>query len=204
MDAQPVTEFKRKRGRPRLTPQEKEARAAALLAKRISGKTLREAAEDLNITLRTAQKALSGDMVRGILGNASSYLTGSLIPKALAVYEAALDDGNVDVATQVLEGAGLIGKASQQLNINVSAPEDSLEAFRFRLIRQRQLRGDLPVVEAEALPAADPIACEAPAADSPDRGVPPVVPETPTPVGTQAPAASLSIDQLMARIGQGV
>lgn len=193
---------KRRVGRPRLSQQEKELRAAALLAKKMAGKTLNQAAKELKMSLTNAKRALSDDIVKSILTNATDYLSGTLLPKAIAVYEQALEDGNIDVATRVLEGAGLVGKQAG-VNIQVQTPEiESFEAFRVQLIRKRQEENQQQRIQAEDVPPSEAQLVERVVDGGCDRGESrPTAP--PTQVALQrATEGTLSFEEMVARVGR--
>ena len=54
-----------------------------------------------------------------------------LVPLALAVYEKALLDGDVKVATAVLTGTGVLGRTAQE-DAAPEVVEDSIELYRLR------------------------------------------------------------------------
>lgn len=121
-----------------LTESERRDRGEVMLATRMQGAYLADIAKLFNTTETSAKRELEAARRRAIQGKGIEYLTTVLLPKALAIYSLALDQGDIDVATKVLEGVGVIGKGSV---VQLAMPEggssggDTFEQWRLEISR---------------------------------------------------------------------
>ncbi len=124
--------------RPHLKPEEREARNALMLSDKLHGIKLVDIAASFHIAVDTVEKGISKAKMSGALELAKGYVAQTLMPKALNVFNLALDQGDVDVATKVLEGCGVIGR---QGGLRVEVEDGGGEGFtdyRLRIIRAQQ------------------------------------------------------------------
>jgi hypothetical protein len=120
-----------------LAPDERDARAAAMLARRLAGDWKGEIAQAFQLTMAEVNNELDYARRKALHTRALDFITVTLMPKALGVYAAALEEGNVEVATKVLEGLGVIGKQggiSLTMSTN-DGGQDSFESWRMKISR---------------------------------------------------------------------
>jgi hypothetical protein len=153
---------------PRLRAGEVEARQDIVLLKTICGQKALEIAKEMQMSVRTVRTDLQ-EARRSEMLLAARDRVQTLIPKAIAVLEAYLEDGDKDVALVVLEGLGVIGKHIQ-VNVTPTPPTGGFNEFRQRIIDQQSAAAgaapDLasdrvavevgPVIDAEVEAAAGP------------------------------------------------
>ena len=129
----------KKRGRPQLSEEEKAARATLMLQHRIIGRSVSEIAEDFRVSVTTVQRATTPEARQLYLDAAKDAMLG-LVEKAVKVYDTALDCQDADIATKVLENAGLLTKAANTLRVDTSGGDADIEyeAWRARIVARRQ------------------------------------------------------------------
>lgn len=139
-----------------LKPKEMRDRGEAMLARRLEGNYLTDIAKWFNTTEAAAKEEIQMARRRAVAGKSLEYIGQVLIPKALAVYTAALDQGDTEIATKVLEAVGVGGKQSiLQLNPGTGAEGDSYEAWRLEISRTTKTLvkpADPAVIDVQALP----------------------------------------------------
>jgi phage-related baseplate assembly protein len=129
---------------PRLPQKDREVRQEIVLMKTICGVKAAEIAKELNTSLATVKTDLLEARRSGMVMVARDRLVG-MIPKALAVLDTCLDDGDKDVALVVLEGLGIIGKHMQiTMATQVAAGTESFDVFRARVIRAKETTDSTP------------------------------------------------------------
>ena len=113
---------------------------------------MQQITDEFNIGRTTFYRALAQSRRENMLEQAKDAILG-LIPKAIQAYDAALSKGDTDVATAVLEGAGVIGK-----HMFLTPPPGSETDVTFTQLRARIIRkvtgvdvtgelDDVPVLE---------------------------------------------------------
>lgn len=128
---------RRGRGRPRLSVEERQARAGLILGARLANKRTEEICAEFRISKATAYRAFDQAKKMGLVEKARDFLTLDLVPLALAAYEEALTSGElalkVQVAEKVLDGLGITGKHG---TLHLQGPEgaESFEAFRAKVV----------------------------------------------------------------------
>lgn len=132
---------KQKKMPPRLTPEDREARQGLMLAQKLSGKYVSQIAKAFGVSQDVVYSELKEAQRKQLHTKAVAYISYNLMPKALAVFAAALDKGDKDIAIRVLEGLGILGKGNQpgMLQINLGGDDvsaETFEAFRVNLIRK--------------------------------------------------------------------
>lgn len=101
----------RKRGGAYLTnTQDKLTVAATMLAHRLTGASIRDLQEAFGCSRATVHRRLALARESGLLDTARDILMERLVPKALAAYDVALEQGEMTAAKDVLTGAGVLTK----------------------------------------------------------------------------------------------
>ncbi len=113
-----------------------DARAMAMVERRIHGRTLSQIAEEFNVSTDTVQRSLSRAEKMNLAERYEDYLMGRLANLALGAYEAALMENDTAVATKVLESIGLIKKPKESKGKGDEGDEDSWEAY-FKVRKKR-------------------------------------------------------------------
>lgn len=143
---------KRKNKPTQLKPRERALRGQLILARKLSGERVADIAKDFRISLDTAYKALDETFASGITAQAKDFVSTRLLPKALAVYDQALDEMNVEVARDVLQGLGLTGRV-----LKVENTHKVTEDFdTWRLKKAAVLEARVTVISDDANVIADP------------------------------------------------
>jgi hypothetical protein len=135
-------------GNARLSPEERKLRGEMIVAKRLAGKRMGEIADEFRISEATAYRALNEATRSGLLEKARDFVGTVLLPKALAVYEQALDNMDVEVARDVLQGLGITGRRVQ-VETKHTVSED-FDAWRLKKASKLGL-----IVDAETVQTAD-------------------------------------------------
>lgn len=107
-----------------------------ILAMRVAQVPIKEIQAKFGISRQTVYRSLTMAQRRAFQDHAIDRIAEELLPKALAAFDLALDQGNVEVAGKIFEGLGILGK-----NVNVQlAPAaggtETIEEFRARIIRR--------------------------------------------------------------------
>lgn len=147
---------RRGRGRPKLSAEERSARAALVLGARLANKRTEEICAEFRLSRSSVYKAFDHARRSGFLEKARDFLTLDLVPLALAAYEEALRSDNlelkVQVAEKVFDGLGITGKHATLL-VQRGGDTESFEAFRARVIHgedgepRREAMHGLPAME---------------------------------------------------------
>lgn len=124
-------------------PEQRAAQAALMVAHRLTGKTIGEIQETFGCSRSKVHRMLRHATREELWQQAHATILEQLLPKALAVYDRALDKGNVEVAHDVLFGLGVLQKNPRPLpEADGSAePEETFEVWRARILRRRELPG---------------------------------------------------------------
>ena len=141
----PTQPRKRKRG-PKLNEKERQTRAEMVLARKITGQSVQAVMEEFNISRATAYRALSQARREGMYEQAKDWVLTRLLPKALAVYDTALDNMDVEVARDVLQGLGITGRHVTIVTPQVNPVED-FDAWRLKKVNASAV--DAEVAEAK-------------------------------------------------------
>lgn len=99
-------------------------RAEMVLARKITGQKMEEIAAEFNISRATAYRALSQARREGMYEQAKDWVMTRLLPKALAVYDNALDNMDTEIARDVLQGLGIVGRHVHIVTKQVDPAED--------------------------------------------------------------------------------
>jgi hypothetical protein len=128
---------------------ERKARQADVLSRTLLGEKAATIAKELGVSTKTITQDIAMARQATTILAAREYLS-SVVPKALAVLEAHLENGDKDVALVMLEGLGLLGK---NVNLNFNVPttpgQETFESFRQRVTKARE-------PEVAAAPAREP------------------------------------------------
>lgn len=106
-----------------------DARALAMVDKRIHGRSLAAIAEEFNVSIDTVTRSLERAEKLNLAERYEDYLYGRLGALALGAYEHALLENDTAVATKVLESLGLIKKAREQRPEGGEPEGDTWEAY---------------------------------------------------------------------------
>lgn len=95
-----------------LVAKEKALKAQVTLARSVANSAINKLLKEYDLTPR-AKEAVKRKLLNeadrlNLIDQGRDLIITRLFPKALAVWEAALDEGNVDVATRVIEGMAVI------------------------------------------------------------------------------------------------
>jgi hypothetical protein len=123
-----------------LTPDEHGARQGAVLAKRVVGKSIPTISKEMNMSTLQVRKELGEAQRKGLHSKAVDFITEELMPKALAVYAVALENGDTEIATKVLEGLGILGKNGQVGILMSSADGSDMSFEKWRLSVTKQVQ----------------------------------------------------------------
>lgn len=98
---------------PKLAPVRK-ARALAMLDRKIHGDSNQEIGRNFQCDPQTVTATLKWAVKQGLVQNAEDKLYNQLLGLSMTAYENALQEGDIGVATKVLETLGVIRKAKEQ------------------------------------------------------------------------------------------
>jgi DNA-binding Lrp family transcriptional regulator len=119
-----------------LRKEDKDARALVFMLERIKGKTLNQIAADYDCSQSTVRNYVDRARREGLIINqARDLIQSKLLPLTLAVYEAHLNEGNLEAAQDILYGLGVLQKNSTIKH--ESSPDETLDVFRDRLLNAR-------------------------------------------------------------------
>jgi len=118
--------------RPALTEEEKLLREQQKLARTAADTAIKTLATSYGLRPEEKRALLKHTDRLHLTEQAADVILTRLVPKALAVWETALDSGNVDVATRVIEGAALLGFISEWKK---PAPAEA-QTLDFELVRE--------------------------------------------------------------------
>jgi transposase-like protein len=119
---------------------EREIRGEAVLAHRAVGRSIREIAALFEVGSSTIHRWLKEAEQNEKLKRAKGIVGERLVPKALAVYDTKLEQGDLEAARDILFGAGVLSKSHK---VEVTNNQDPLEKFR------KKYFADDAIVEAE-------------------------------------------------------
>ena len=124
-----------RRGVPRLRKEERTARNQLMLMERLTGaSSISELAQKYRLNPTTVQDILTQTRKSEVFQQAQTAIIQDLLPKALAVYSQALDNGDVDVASKVIEGLGILSRENR-LVVTPGRPSESFEEWRMSLTK---------------------------------------------------------------------
>lgn len=104
-------------------------RGALMAVERALGKPIREIAKEYNCTQASVKRYLDHATESGFLEHFRALIYERMMGKALAVYEANLDLGNLDAARDIVFGLGALRKNGESPDRPVKVI-DSLAAYR--------------------------------------------------------------------------
>jgi hypothetical protein len=122
-------------------PDERRTQAVLMLAGRLGGDSVKDLQVRFRCSRSKVMRYLAEARANGAVEDARTRVVGSLLPKALAVLEAELDRGNVDVATHVVYGTGTLLKNPQPpstMTEETTDEIDTIEAYRAERARRFQ------------------------------------------------------------------
>ena len=143
--------------KPEKTPEEKEALTKAVQLRVILGRTMGEIAEEFRIPKTEVVKRLKDARESGgALDIAQKLVADRLLPKAIAVMDAALDGEDIpkstmDAARDVLFGTSTLKKKDES---NVTVTLSPLEAYRKERMERQQVENIIDVTPIEREPLA--------------------------------------------------
>jgi hypothetical protein len=129
---------------PRLNDQERKLRGDAMLIKRICGTKIAEIAREFQVAEQYAGKLISDAAKRSLIATARDKVL-TLVPKAIAVIDTHLEEGDKDVGLEVLKGVGLLGRNNTIIDLGpAEGAEETFEAWRIKLTRKPAQQGAAP------------------------------------------------------------
>lgn len=129
-----------KPGRPKLNQRQRELRGDAMLIKRICGAKIEEIAKEFGLATATTGALLKEAERRSLITVARDKVL-TLVPKAIAVVDTHLEEGDKDVGLEVLKGVGLLGRNNGGINVNLGSGtdgEETFEAWRLKISRKSE------------------------------------------------------------------
>lgn len=111
-------------------PELRKLRALMILQTRVQGTSLPDLATKFNVSEHTIRNEIDYAKREGLVAQFEDQVIEQLVPKAIAAFKTALENGDTTVATEVLKGMGILRKPSDRpvLRPEAAAPaEDSLE-----------------------------------------------------------------------------
>ena len=136
-------------------PELREKRAEMILAWRVNGAPLKQIAEALGIHPSTVSTELRWAKEQSLWQKGRERLF-DLIGHAINCYEEALVDkdsprGDVEIATKVLEGLGLLGRYAQ-VHVNTPPPiggKETFESWRMKVTKETREYNHAKIVETD-------------------------------------------------------
>ncbi len=122
------------------------------MAKRLARLPIQQVCDDLNMSRATYYRALSQARKTDLYAQARDVLLQDLMPRALRVYAIALEANDIEVARDILNGLGLLGKHTA-VTVSAAEPGDSITFERWRMQRGGAPSG--PIIDSEAVAAPD-------------------------------------------------
>ena len=107
-------------------------RAQLMVTQKILGSSIKEIAEQFQVSKDTVNRALSLARKNDLYGIAEKIVMERLVPKALAVYDLELEAGNLDAARDVAHGTGVL-KKNGGITVNAGGGEVTLDLIRARI-----------------------------------------------------------------------
>jgi hypothetical protein len=162
----------RKRGAS-LRSEEKRVQATAMLARRLFGDKITEIADEFQVNPKTVYRRLSDARASGALSDCRSIIIESMLPKAMAVMQEALEGDDMKIAVQValkiVDGLEALKGPDGHAGA-AGTVEETLEHWRARRVTRvgtlaDAVDGDL--VDATPAAAPRPAGALSPAADEP-------------------------------------
>lgn len=134
-------------------PEEKELQALAMLTERVLGKSIKEVAEQFRVSPATVHDRLALARESGVLPQAKLMLLERLLPRALTVYIAAMDqqpvsEESVKAARDVLFGLGVLEKQTKVVQKGPSE-DDTLASYRVEREKRKAIDAEFTVVVEE-------------------------------------------------------
>ena len=122
-------------------PDEQRAQSMLMLADRLTGASVKTLGARYSCSSRTVLRRLALARGSGLVEDAKAHIIDTLVPKALHVFNQALEAGDVSVATDVLFGTGALLKNPQPLSTTTEETTDEIDTIEaYRAERARRLR----------------------------------------------------------------
>ena len=96
-------------------------RGAAMVIEHLAGKSIADIAKAYEVTIGEVHRTLDGAQEAGWVEHFRSLGYDKLMSKALAVYEARLDMGDIDAARDIAFGLGVLKKETKEAKIKEKA-----------------------------------------------------------------------------------
>ena len=113
-------------------PVDRELAAVSMMTDRAMGASIADHQKKYQRSRSTVHRLLrDARQSSELIDHARGMVLERLVPLALAVYEKALLEGDVKVATAVLTGTGVLGRTAQE-DAAPEIVEDSIELYRLR------------------------------------------------------------------------
>lgn len=131
--------------RQRLGLTQKEIQRQVITAAFIGGASKSAIAEEMGVTRRTISNVLTTVEKSEAVQRARGVVLGVLLPRALNVLDAALGEGNVEVALAIAKGTGVLNEKNPGAGYGEGegGGSDNFDEWRLQLIRRRS-PGDEP------------------------------------------------------------
>jgi len=133
---------------------EVQIKASMMLAQKLLGYTQEEIAKMFRCSEVTVERRLAQARRENLYGTVETLMTQNLIPKAILTFDQALDEGDVDVAKDVLYGTGILRK-SPPINVEPGG-ELTIDVIRTRILNAKKLpettgdsQSEPPTIDAE-------------------------------------------------------
>ncbi len=147
----------------------RDVRAAIMLTQRILGHSLKEISEQFRLSTATIKNELHYARQRDLYQIAQSIVAERLVPKALAVYDTHLEEGNLEAARDVAYGAGVLKKEGRRAGDPDPGGEVTLEYLRAKYASKPPAPQAALTIESRVVdpPASAPLKSLAARSDSP-------------------------------------
>jgi DNA-binding CsgD family transcriptional regulator len=113
-----------------------------ILALRLAQTPISEIQKRFGISRMTVYRSLTMAQRRAFQDHAIDAIIEDLLPKALAAYDIALDAGDTEVATKVIEGLGILGKHVTVATTPQGGTVETFEEYRARIVRRTAAPGE--------------------------------------------------------------
>ena len=136
----------------RLNQQEKDLQTQAMVVARVSeSKTYEQLALMFGVDRRTVAKRLENARAAQFAQLAQEIINERMLPKALAVLEQELENGNYEAAKDLLFGAQVFQKGGKAVIEHVTSHSPTLDSIR----RERAKAIEAEIVKIEDVPSSD-------------------------------------------------
>lgn len=142
----PPSRFIKTQDKARMGGEFAKLRGLAMLKEKITkGISDRKVAKAFNVSLSTVQRSLQMVVNKGLLETYQDQLLAFLVPGAMRAVKKALEDGDAQVALEILKGSGILTKTRDANHVNPANEGESLEAYiRIRKATPDGTRPSLP------------------------------------------------------------